>query len=161
MLAAGVLAELLRVPNHPAIELAEMDNGVVGPPTVLVIGDRDDSPMVLFKIKAKSVEGVVGLVTYSMPEIVPDTTDDEVGLWASITVAATRSPFEFALAASVAIALAGIEQSLIIDNACLWTSVAKQSPDDFARTVAVHQHYNDLLVAAEAFYKALPVSSPR
>ncbi len=159
MLAAGVLAELLHVPDHPAIELEEMDNGVVGPPTVLVVGDRDDSPMVLFK--AKSVEGVVGLVTYSMPEIVPYTTDDEVGLWAGITVAATRSPFEFALAASVAVALARSEHSLIVDNACLWTSVAKQSPNDFAKTAAVRQRYNDLLVAAEAFYAGLPVSKPR
>lgn len=159
--SAKVVAAMLGMAEPPDIGLSEMSDGVVSPVTRQVIGDTDDDPMVLFEVNADGARGIVGIATYTVPDVAPYTAADDVGLWVAITVAATRSPLEFALAAGVAVALSRMVTAPIVDEACLWTPVVRQSPDNFARAVTIRQSYRDIATAARSFYDALPVSQPR
>ena len=91
-------------------------------------------------------------------ELPPYITKDEAGIWAGITVAASRTPLEFSLAASVAVALAKLNNTFVVDEG-IWVSQRESLPDEFARILSVKSASLNILNAASELYKNMNINT--
>jgi hypothetical protein len=85
----------------------------------------------------------------------PYVTEDEAGKWAVVTVGVKKSPIEFSLAASIAIALAKSQGSDITDDGRIWNNVFKQKPVEFMQAVRVNNKLCDFYQASKAMFDKL------
>lgn len=144
------MKELLAVPAVPHLSIEEMDKGVRQP----IMTDEIAQSCPMFLIGLEGFDEVVGIVVTEIPRCPPFVTDEEAGLYAGITVSAMRTPLEFALAASVAIALARISNTTVIDDGTRWSSILEQPPEDFAKAIAVSGSFDNIVSSAQAMYAA-------
>ena len=144
----ATLHTLLNVPRVPSVHLFLMQAGNQRPVHTGRLS-HDQAGMFFFQL-----DGFIEAVGVTVVEVPPHPLllPEESGLWAHITVAAARTPLEFALAASVAVALARLVGSTVIDDDFRWNPVFEQSPDAFLEAVRVPEPMPDLPHAAAVMY---------
>jgi hypothetical protein len=147
------LGEILAVPEAAVLRVEEVEKGVTRPVTRGAIDSH--GPMLLIGIEGG--EEVVGVTVCDLPELYPHMPEEEAGPWASIAVGATRTPLEFALAASVAIALARLLNTKIVDDGAVWSLTREREPGEFTRALSVRGRFADIRGAAESLRAAMPV----
>jgi hypothetical protein len=147
-----VTRELLNVASIPLLKVFRLESGARYPVTSGIIEHHGQG----FVVK---IEGFDEAVSITVIEIPHDSMilANESGLWAGVAVAAMRTPLEFALAASVVVALARLSNTTIVDDGLVWTPFLEQSPDDFVKKVMVHEQYSDPRVAADCMYLKRPL----
>jgi hypothetical protein len=145
------MRELLRIEELPKLWLQQLDKGTLIPPTTDIINKDDQG----FMIELEGAEDAVMLVTYEIIEQLPYITAEEAGLRAAVSVGWMRSPIEYVIAASIAIALANACGTLVEDGATFWTDALEIAPKDFARHIVVRGTFDNVPAAAEALYASL------
>ncbi len=149
---AKVSKDLLGLTFLPTITIQELREGSRYPVTSDSVGYQG-------QVLVAAIEGADEAVSVSFYTIShhPSIPDSEAGLWAGISVKAMRTALEYALAASIAIALAIETKSDIIDEALLWSNQEVQGPSNFAETLRVRERFSDIRRAAEVMYASLPI----
>lgn len=149
--AESVLKELLSVSEVPKLIPYGLQNGIRKSFEGQIIGQ--DKQYLLI-----GLDGIEDGVSVTITEVqlqLPYVTEDEAGNWAMVTVGVKKSPIEFSLAASIAIALANTQGSDITDDGCIWNKVFKQKPDEFMQAVCVNSKFSDTNEAAKAMVDKL------
>lgn len=104
------------------------------------------------------LEGIDDGISISFTEIklqLPYITEDESGIWSSITVGIKKSHIEFALAASIAIKIAKTQNTNIQDDGCIWNKKLRINPNEFLKSIAVNKKSISIEEAAEIMFKSL------
>jgi len=136
-----VLKKLLRHSDIPQLMVYSIENNVRIPFQRETFGEDKDFILVGFE----GYEDSVCISTAEIPIHLPHVTEDEAGKWAVISVGIKRSSIEFVLAASLAIALAKMQDSCVIDDGCRWNKVSKQKPEEFMQAISVGRNYDEAL----------------
>lgn len=151
LLTELTLQELLDLSFKPTLHAQELRNGVLHPLSTSMVG-KDQA--LIFKLNREEESVFVVVVEIPRQHLV---SDEEAGLWVSISVAGTQSPLEYALAASMAIGLAKEMSTAVVDHALLWSPLIETRPSELARKLRVPGPTSDMRAAAEAMYSSLPL----
>jgi len=115
----------------PKIMAYSLENRIRTPYKGEIFGKNKDYILIGFEGYEDGVAAIISEVPLQLPHI----TEDEAGKWAGIVVGVKKSPIEFSLAASLAISLARMQDSDVIDDGCRWNKVFKQKPDEFMNAI--------------------------
>lgn len=129
--AESVLKELLMVSEVPKMMAYNLENKVRKPFEEEMFGQNKDYLLIGFE----GYQDGVSVIISEVPLHLPYVTEDEAGKWAGISVGIKKSHIEFSLAASLAISLARMQNSDVIDDGCRWNKVFKQKPDEFMNVI--------------------------
>lgn len=142
------LKEILQVPDTPYLTVMELRKGQSYLSTTTEIDEYMEGALLI------GLEGCQETVSVNCFEAIDEANYQKEF---SVVVGACKTPLEFALAASIAIALSRLSDSEVIDSANLWSLNNKQSCDDFIKSVSVHQKFNDITSSAEAMFSSCPI----
>lgn len=147
--ATAVLSALVEVCDVPDMHVYKLEQGVWHRYTEEVFGE----PGQVFALKVGDLREAVEVTVVTLPPH-PMMPEHETGTWAGSSVGAMRTPVEFVLAASVAVALARLVGSTVIDEAVRWNAVYEQPPDAFLRAVGEQRAPVDLATAIAELHAA-------
>jgi hypothetical protein len=149
-----VLQSLLGLSQTPQLSIIGQRLGEYFAVTTDTYIPSDDA----YLIGLKDTGDAVSLVTFELKLQFPYILEEEAGQRAGIIVGAMKSPVEWAIAASMAITLADKEHTSIQDSGLLWTNIEEQPAGDFAEKITVVGSFDDIFLAADAFYSNLSIN---
>lgn len=154
--ARNVLCSLLGLEHCPALSMKRIEEGRREEVHDAVVGFEGS----LFLIELFPVEAFCDLCVFDVGTH-PDVSEEEEGFHASFGVRADAAHMCFALAASLAIALARRQGARIWDSTTVWVAGEEDehSPDEFISALAVQGWFVDLRKRAKKLFKAR--KSPR
>jgi len=88
-----------------------------------------------FLIETVGYDGIVSLTFINIEYQPPYVSIEESGIWAGVCVEYKKNSWEFILAAAVAIAIAKLQNSKVIDDGCIWNRVFEQTPTEFIKSI--------------------------
>jgi hypothetical protein len=144
--------ELLGCSTIPIIEAYRIDGRNQSLLMDAIIEDEKTN----FVIRMLGEPETVGVFFTNVPNH-PMLSPHEVGIWIGIVVAAMRTPLEFILAASIAIAFGRLGNTTIFDDGLRWSGVFEQPVNEFVVALKTRDVYDDVRQALQhVSLKAFP-----
>lgn len=144
---AEAIPEILAIASIPPISFFEpTGSGWVHTSATMIGSDGQE-----LAVKLEGLDEAVSLLVIDIPEH-PMLEKTESGLWCTASVRAMRTPLELALAACVAIALARLNHTTVVDVGLRWGTIFESAPSDFAQSISIRGPFKDLYEAADRFY---------
>ena len=148
-----VLQKMLLLAEPPILTVQLQVRGVNKPINFEDFDVQNEPGMLIVRIQnEKEAVAIVLTEVESHPMI----KDSETGLWAEIIVSAMRTPLEFILAASLAIALAEEMNVKIIDDAKIWSHHIEQEPEELFQGLKLKKKMPNIYLATEEVFSLMP-----
>ncbi|MFD2328617.1 hypothetical protein ACFSR7_05090 [Cohnella sp. GCM10020058] len=108
-------------------------------------------------IGIRDMPDAVIMMFYEVEDHPPHVTPEEVGIWGLISVGASKSPAEFAIAAAAAVALSSTQLSVILDNGCVWSSSFEVNVQDLMEKLTVKSKGENFYESAKNMFSMMKI----